>query len=122
MMQTQPYPQLDLFALVEQKPEHIDIQIGQSFRDRREIRAASPEIKNEIISIFKSRPNEWLAYGDFVEVAIRHDIRSRLGHILAQISREELLMCRNRFFGSEHPRDGNYLGFQPEYLYEEVTT
>lgn len=81
-------------------------------------RSSSSIVKNEILDIFKLRPNEWLAYGDFVEVGIRHNIGHMIGHILSSLARNRIVNSKDIYFGSKHPRQGNYLGFKTVYLFD----
>lgn len=114
------FPQLDLFGFeAADNSSQDDIAVVQkSSHERRQDRSSSSIVKNEILDIFKRRPNEWLAYGDFVEVGIRHDIRHMLGHILSSLARNGIVNSKNIYFGSKHPREGNYLGFKTVYLFD----
>ena len=114
------FPQLDLFGFeTAHKQSQDDIAVVQkSSHERRADRASSAIVKNEILDIFKHRPNEWLAYGDFVEVGIRHDIRHKLGHILSSLARNGIVNSKDIYFGSKHPREGNYRGFKTVYLFD----
>jgi hypothetical protein len=113
------FPQLDLFGFdAVEKLSQDGIAFFQNFsHEQRTDLTSSGIVKDEILNIFKRRPNEWLEYGDFVEVGIRHDINHMLGHILSSLARNGIVNSKDIYFGSKHPREGNYQGFKTAYLF-----
>jgi hypothetical protein len=92
--------------------------IGRSSRELRTARASSSIVEQELLDLFKLRPNEWLSFSDLYLVGERHDIRSQLGHVLFRMSQAGLIQSKNIYFGSDSPREKNYLGFGVVYMLE----
>ena len=92
--------------------------IGRSSHELRSARASSNFVEEEILDLFKLRPNEWLSFSDLYPVGERNDIRSKLGHVLFRMSFAGLIRSKNIYFGSESPKEQKYLGFKSVYMLE----
>jgi hypothetical protein len=73
--------------------------------------AFSDEVKEEVMQIVQARAGEWLAWEAFRSIIEKHKIGSCFGHLLHRMVRDGQLLEQIWYFGSEHPGQGNYLGF-----------
>lgn len=73
--------------------------------------AFSAEVRAEVLAIFAARSGEWLDWKDFRSVIDKYKISSWFGHVLSRLVREEVILEQIRYFGSDRPGDGNYMGF-----------
>lgn len=77
--------------------------------------AFSDEVRAEVLAIIAARRGEWLDWRDFRPVIEKYKISSWFGHVLFRLVQENLILEQQRYYGSQHPWEGNYLGFGCRY-------
>lgn len=71
----------------------------------------SDEVKAEVLALISARGAVWLDWKDFRAIIDKYKISAWFGHLLGRLSREGLILRQDRYYGSQHPGDGNYVGF-----------